>query len=89
MRVSKTDVFKLVSWVAVLFRLWVRFRIVRDPGWDDLLVTLASVRGGIKIARKQSLIHPDHKHNSYHLCTDMYVYCAESTEASLTTRDSN
>ncbi|KAF2642350.1 hypothetical protein P280DRAFT_467718 [Massarina eburnea CBS 473.64] len=34
--------FLVISWAAVLMRLWVRFRIMRDPGWDDYLVVLAS-----------------------------------------------
>ncbi|KAF2035620.1 hypothetical protein EK21DRAFT_54601 [Setomelanomma holmii] len=35
--------FLILSWFAVLFRLWVRVRIVRDPGWDDMFVLLAAV----------------------------------------------
>ncbi|KAH7084880.1 hypothetical protein BKA63DRAFT_4610 [Paraphoma chrysanthemicola] len=35
--------FLIVSWMAVLFRLWVRLKIVREPGWDDLFVVLAAM----------------------------------------------
>jgi hypothetical protein len=27
----------------VLFRLWVRVKVVREPGWDDVFVLLAMV----------------------------------------------
>ncbi|OTA92211.1 hypothetical protein M434DRAFT_61763, partial [Hypoxylon sp. CO27-5] len=30
----------IVSWICVGFRLYVRFRVVRAPGWDDLCVIL-------------------------------------------------
>jgi hypothetical protein len=80
----KTNIIKLVSWVAVLFRLWVRFRVVRNPGWDDLLVTISSVRGK-QATQNQLLIQPDHKHNSYHLCTNMYVHFPKHIESSLLT----
>ncbi|KAF2677194.1 hypothetical protein K458DRAFT_481444 [Lentithecium fluviatile CBS 122367] len=33
--------FLLVSWVAIGLRMWVRFRIMREPGWDDFFVVLA------------------------------------------------
>ncbi|KAF2794936.1 hypothetical protein K505DRAFT_241057 [Melanomma pulvis-pyrius CBS 109.77] len=33
--------FLIISWMAILFRLYVRFRIVREPGWDDFFVVLA------------------------------------------------
>ncbi|KAK0614708.1 hypothetical protein B0T14DRAFT_570612 [Immersiella caudata] len=32
--------FLAVSWIFVVFRLYVRFRVVRLPGWDDLFVIL-------------------------------------------------
>ncbi|KAI4597378.1 hypothetical protein KJ359_004484 [Pestalotiopsis sp. 9143b] len=32
--------FLIASWVCVSMRLWVRFRIVRAPGWDDFFVVL-------------------------------------------------
>lgn len=35
--------FLLLSWAAVGLRLWVRFRVMREPGWDDLFVVLAAV----------------------------------------------
>lgn len=34
---------KAVAWFAVLFRLWVRIRIVKKFGWDDGFVLLAQV----------------------------------------------
>ncbi|KAK8171477.1 hypothetical protein BKA80DRAFT_298640 [Phyllosticta citrichinensis] len=37
-----TSIFLLVvAWIAVLLRLWCRFKVVRSPGWDDLIVSLA------------------------------------------------
>ncbi|KAF2004880.1 hypothetical protein P154DRAFT_21289 [Amniculicola lignicola CBS 123094] len=39
---ATTLTFLVVSWIAVLFRLWVRFRILNEPGWDDFFVTLSA-----------------------------------------------
>jgi hypothetical protein len=36
--------FLIVSWMAVIFRLWVRLRVVREPGWDDFFVLASAVR---------------------------------------------
>jgi len=33
--------FTVLAWLCTLFRLYVRFRIVRSPWWDDLFVMLA------------------------------------------------
>ncbi|KAF1849755.1 uncharacterized protein K460DRAFT_390421 [Cucurbitaria berberidis CBS 394.84] len=38
-----TITFLIASWIAVLFRLWVRFRIVREPGLDDAFILLAAM----------------------------------------------
>ena len=35
-----TVAFLSVSWIFVCIRLWVRLRILRNPGWDDLFVGL-------------------------------------------------
>ncbi|KAH8730295.1 hypothetical protein GQ44DRAFT_607487 [Phaeosphaeriaceae sp. PMI808] len=35
--------FLIVSWIAVLFRLWVRIKVVRNPGLDDVFVVLSAV----------------------------------------------
>ncbi|KAF2471759.1 uncharacterized protein BDR25DRAFT_367608 [Lindgomyces ingoldianus] len=35
--------FLAVTWMAVALRLYTRVRIVREAGWDDFLVTVASV----------------------------------------------
>ncbi|KAF2127152.1 hypothetical protein P153DRAFT_398518 [Dothidotthia symphoricarpi CBS 119687] len=40
---GSTIPFLIISWVAVLFRFWVRFRVVREPGWDDVFVLLAAM----------------------------------------------
>ncbi|KAK6865894.1 hypothetical protein PG995_002422 [Apiospora arundinis] len=32
--------FMCFSWTCVSTRLWVRFKIIRDPGWDDLCVVM-------------------------------------------------
>ncbi|KAH8671058.1 hypothetical protein BX600DRAFT_509764 [Xylariales sp. PMI_506] len=32
--------FLIISWICVTFRLYVRFKVVRSPGWDDLFVAL-------------------------------------------------
>jgi hypothetical protein len=32
-----------LSWIAVLFRLWVRIKVIREPGLDDAFVLLAAV----------------------------------------------
>ncbi|KAK8169894.1 hypothetical protein IWX90DRAFT_192216 [Phyllosticta citrichinensis] len=43
-----TSIFLLVvAWIAVLLRLWCRFKVVRSPGWDDLIVSLALVSSTI------------------------------------------
>ncbi|PVI00608.1 hypothetical protein DM02DRAFT_562695 [Periconia macrospinosa] len=36
-----TLTFLVVSCFFVALRLWVRFRVIHDPGWDDFLVVLA------------------------------------------------
>ncbi|KAF2013973.1 hypothetical protein BU24DRAFT_395100 [Aaosphaeria arxii CBS 175.79] len=33
----------VLTWGSVLGRLWVRFRVVRDPGWDDFFIVLCCV----------------------------------------------
>ncbi|KAL6706100.1 hypothetical protein ACN47E_006016 [Coniothyrium glycines] len=38
-----TIAFLALSWMAVLFRLWVRFRILREPGWDDFFVLVSAI----------------------------------------------
>ncbi|KAH9874361.1 hypothetical protein IAQ61_003550 [Plenodomus lingam] len=35
--------FHVVSWLFVGFRLHTRFRVVREPGWDDVFVVLAAL----------------------------------------------
>ncbi|KAH7128150.1 hypothetical protein B0J11DRAFT_430864 [Dendryphion nanum] len=35
--------FHIISWATVVFRLYTRFRIQRNPGWDDLFVVLAAI----------------------------------------------
>ncbi|KAF1955829.1 hypothetical protein CC80DRAFT_79793 [Byssothecium circinans] len=37
---ATTIPFHLLCWVAVLFRLYTRFRVVREPGWDDYLIII-------------------------------------------------
>ena len=32
--------YQIASWVCVSMRLWVRFKVVRAPGWDDFFVVL-------------------------------------------------
>ncbi|KAF1934771.1 hypothetical protein EJ02DRAFT_439661 [Clathrospora elynae] len=34
-------VFLAISWLAVVFRLWVRLRVVKEIGWDDVFVVAA------------------------------------------------
>ncbi|KAG9190526.1 hypothetical protein G6011_08614 [Alternaria panax] len=36
-----TLTFLIVAWCAVIFRLWVRIKIVKEVGWDDGFVLLA------------------------------------------------
>ncbi|KAK0647138.1 hypothetical protein B0T16DRAFT_376241 [Cercophora newfieldiana] len=36
-----TITFTILAWLCSLFRIYVRFRIVRSPWWDDLFVMLA------------------------------------------------
>ncbi|CBX92052.1 predicted protein [Plenodomus lingam JN3] len=38
-----TLTFLTVSWMAVFFRLWVRFKVVREPGLDDAFVVGAAL----------------------------------------------
>ncbi|KAI0159273.1 hypothetical protein BJ166DRAFT_327327 [Pestalotiopsis sp. NC0098] len=40
-----TITFMLLAWSFVCFRLWVRFRVVRSPWWDDLFVVLYLITG--------------------------------------------
>jgi hypothetical protein len=35
--------FHVLAWAAVLFRLWTRYKVVRDPGWDDYIIILCSI----------------------------------------------
>ncbi|KAF1830682.1 hypothetical protein BDW02DRAFT_633466 [Decorospora gaudefroyi] len=35
--------FLIVSWCAVIFRLWVRVRVVKELGWDDAFVLFAQL----------------------------------------------
>ncbi|KAJ4987283.1 hypothetical protein SVAN01_07294 [Stagonosporopsis vannaccii] len=35
--------FLVVTWIAVFFRLWVRIKVLREPGWDDTLVVIAAL----------------------------------------------
>jgi hypothetical protein len=35
--------FHILAWIAVLVRLWTRFRIVRDTWWDDYIILVCSV----------------------------------------------
>lgn len=37
--------FLAVSWLFVCFRLYVRIRVLRTPGWDDFFVVLYLVSG--------------------------------------------
>jgi hypothetical protein len=34
---------QILAWIAVLFRLYVRVKVVREPGWDDACLLLAAV----------------------------------------------
>ncbi|KAK9423793.1 hypothetical protein SUNI508_03809 [Seiridium unicorne] len=42
-----TITFMFLSWSFVSFRLWVRFRIVKSPWWDDLFVILYLITGSL------------------------------------------
>jgi hypothetical protein len=35
--------FFLIAWFAIGMRMWVRIRIMREPGWDDFLVVVAGI----------------------------------------------
>ncbi|KAF1921699.1 hypothetical protein BDU57DRAFT_436789 [Ampelomyces quisqualis] len=37
--------FLVLAWIAVLFRLWVRLRVVKEPGFDDAFVLLSAILG--------------------------------------------
>lgn len=39
--------FLILSWMAVLSRLWVRLRVVKDPGYDDIFVVAAALTNTI------------------------------------------
>ncbi|KAI0134662.1 hypothetical protein BJ170DRAFT_210841 [Xylariales sp. AK1849] len=44
--------FLILSWICVVLRLYVRFRVVRTPGWDDLFVgfyLLSNTAGNISV----------------------------------------
>lgn len=53
-----------MSWMAVAVRLWVRFRVVREPGWDDAFIFMAAVRKMEDIARHTRL-------NADYFCLDV------------------
>ncbi|KAH8681765.1 hypothetical protein BX600DRAFT_31080 [Xylariales sp. PMI_506] len=42
-----TITFLILSWIAVCFRLYVRFRVVRSAWWDDLFVILYLICGSL------------------------------------------
>jgi hypothetical protein len=46
---SATLPFHILAWAAVLFRLWTRFRVVRDAGWDDYIIALTAVVNGVSM----------------------------------------
>lgn len=60
-----TEWFKIVTWFAVLFRFWVRFRIVREPGWDDFFVILSAVRKSTDLDDEPFLTVLDVEHTGY------------------------
>ncbi|KAF2141498.1 uncharacterized protein K452DRAFT_40256 [Aplosporella prunicola CBS 121167] len=35
--------FQVIAWLAVLFRLYARFKLAHSPGWDDVWVVLACI----------------------------------------------
>ncbi|KAL5448894.1 hypothetical protein PMIN06_007000 [Paraphaeosphaeria minitans] len=35
--------FHILTWVAIALRVYMRYRVVRAPGWDDLLITISGV----------------------------------------------
>ncbi|KAF2703150.1 hypothetical protein K504DRAFT_451904 [Pleomassaria siparia CBS 279.74] len=35
--------FHIIAWIAVISRLYTRFRIVREPGWDDYTIIMAAL----------------------------------------------
>ncbi len=39
-----TWTFLILSYIAVSLRLWVRFRITKNPGWDDAAMVGTLVR---------------------------------------------
>jgi hypothetical protein len=41
--------FFIVAWVAIGLRMWVRFRIMREPGWDDFFVVMAGCLNTIAV----------------------------------------
>ncbi|KAK9772331.1 hypothetical protein SCAR479_11031 [Seiridium cardinale] len=58
--IGLTVPFLICSWVCVLFRLYIRLRIIYAPGWDDALVLLFLLTGtangiGICVASKYGL----------------------------------
>lgn len=42
-RSEKTDNCQIITWFAVGFRLYTRYRVVREPGWDDYLIIPAAL----------------------------------------------
>jgi hypothetical protein len=46
---SADEQSQVMSWICVALRLFVRFRVVRAPGWDDLLVVLSLVRPAFRL----------------------------------------
>jgi hypothetical protein len=35
--------FHILAWIAVFVRLWTRYKVVRNPGWDDYIIIVCSV----------------------------------------------
>lgn len=42
---------QILAWIAVIFRLWVRVKVVREPGWDDVFIAISAVGVAVTASR--------------------------------------
>ncbi|GME26181.1 Integral membrane protein [Neofusicoccum parvum] len=67
-----TITFQIVAWIAVIFRLYARFKLTRAGGWDDLLVVLAAM--SVSIGSSFVAVLPDYGLGQHVLSLTMDMY---------------
>ena len=64
--------FLIISWCAICMRIYVRSRIMRDLGWDDLFVVLAACSN---TAASALVLYCEY--NDYMAYTSTYTMCSD------------